>query len=1175
MHGLTDSQKAHIIAAIHSDTGKQICILTYNELEAKKIFQDLRFYLGDKVSLFQSKEIMYYDVETAGESLEHDRSATLEKLISKEKCVVVASADALLLRLTPPKIYSKYSLDFKVGAQIKRNEIIECLIIQGYNRTEMVERTGDFSIRGEIMDIFPASAKHPVRIELFDDEIDSIRYFHAGTQKSVEKIGAISVYPVLEIIFEPKAVEKAIKSIMVELNKTKQNYTGIVKTSLEEKTARKTEKLEQSKQFKGADLYMPYFYKERTSLIDYLESDALIFIDEPSRVKEKVEIKTSEFDENFNTVLERGEVLPTQSEIVLRYNELVKSAKKHTILTMSLLTKQSFGLQPTETTNFVTRDIQPFNGKIDLLAEELKMLSQKGYKVVLLPGTEDKAKRLEELLRERKINAVYVNTGEGVEETFCVEGTFRVTGFGKKDIKTCQTKRPRDTSSLDYQIVIIKGSIQKGFEYVDLKYVLISDYEIYGVHKQKKSKRKREDTRAIVNYNELRTGDFVVHEVHGIAKYGGIQELRVDGTKKDYLKINYSGEDSLYVPTDQMDLIQKYVGSEAIRPKLNKMGGTEWKKTKTRVKAAIEDMTEDLLRLYAERENNIGHAFEEDTDWQRQFEAMFPYEETSDQLISIEEVKRDMENVRAMDRLLCGDVGYGKTEVAVRAAFKAVMGNKQVAVLVPTTILAQQHYNSFLQRFTGFPVNIEMLSRFRTPTQQKRILKSINDGNIDIIIGTHRILSKDIEFNDLGLLVIDEEQRFGVKHKESIKKLKKSVDVLTLTATPIPRTLHMSIVGIRDMSTIEDPPEERYPIQTYVIAHNENVIEDAITRELARRGQIYYVYNRVQGIHKIANRLAKLVPEAKIAVAHGQMGERQLERIMLDYYKGEYDILICTTIIEAGLDISNVNTIIVHDADKFGLSQLYQLRGRVGRTNRQAYAYLTYEKNKVLTEIAEKRLKAIKEFTEFGAGFKIAMRDLEIRGAGNLLGGEQHGHMASIGYDLYVKMLSEAVSKTKGEKQEKWIETTIELSVDAYIPEKYISDQNQKIEIYKKIASIRDLEYLYEIEEEIEDRFGNIPIAVRNLLLISYTKAMARNANIISVTQKEKYVYIIFGNNMSNNLENIAKVLRVYSKQVVFHATKDPHLVYEIKEKDQHKFLLQLKDVIVNISGVKTNENHV
>ncbi|MGV8146044.1 MAG: transcription-repair coupling factor [Alkaliphilus sp.] len=1130
LHGLTDSQKAHIIAAIHCDTNKQICVLTYNEIEAKKTFQDLRFYLGDKVSLFQSKEVMYYDVETAGKSQENERSSTLERIINNGNGVIVAPIGALLLRLSPPQIFCKYSLAFKVGEEINLSETIENLVIQGYTRTEKVEKIGDFSIRGAIVDIFPASTECPVRIELFDSEVDSIRYFHVETQKSIKKINKTSIFPVSEIILEPSKIKEGIKAILVELYKTKLKHSSEVKTKLEKKTAQKIEKLEQMKQFRGVDLYMPYIYKERISLIDYLKPDALIFLDEPSRIKDKTDVAITEFNENFKTLLERGEVLPKQSERILTYNELVNSIREHTIITMTLLTKQNLDFPPTEITNFVTRDVQPFHGKIDLLGEELKLFLKRGYKVVLLPGTEDKAKRLEDVLKDREINASFLRTS--------------------------------DENLEDKQIAIVKGSIQKGFEYVNSKFVLISDFEIYGVHKQKKNKRKREDTRAIANYSELKTGDFVVHESHGIGKYAGIQELSVKGIKKDYLKIRYSGADNLYVPTDQMDLIQKYIGSEAAQPKLNKMGGAEWVRTKTRVKKAIEDMTEDLLRLYAEREKNIGHAFEADTDWQRQFEALFPYEETLDQLISIEEVKKDMEKSRVMDRLLCGDVGYGKTEVAIRAAFKAVMSNKQVAVLVPTTILAQQHYNSFVQRFSGFPVNIEMLSRFRTLTQQKMILKTVKQGNIDIIIGTHRLLSKDVEFNDLGLVVVDEEQRFGVKHKEALKTLKQSVDVLTLTATPIPRTLHMSMVGIRDMSTIEDPPEERLPIQTYVIAHNENIIEDAITREIVRNGQIYYVYNRVQGIHKIANRLAKLVPQAKIAVAHGQMGERHLEKLMLDYYKGDFDILVCTTIIETGLDISNVNTIIIHDADKLGLSQLYQLRGRVGRTNRQAYAYLTYEKNKVLTEIAEKRLKAIKEFTEFGSGFKIAMRDLEIRGAGNLLGGEQHGHMSSIGYDLYVKMISEAVSKLKGEKQEIVIETTIELSVDAYIPEKYINDQNQKIEVYKKIAAIRNLENMYEIEEEIEDRFGDIPVSVRNLLLISYTKAMARNANVISISQREKYVNIAFGDGLSKNLENISDVLRIYKKRVVFHATKNPHLVYEIKEKDQYKFLQDLKDVV-------------
>lgn len=1142
LHGLNESQKSHMIYGLYQALKKPICLITHNELEARELYQDLKFYLNQDVMHFPSREIVYYDVTALGNDQEDERIKVLERLNQSTGGIVVASVESLLVKLTPPGIYRKYRVNIKVGEIINLEQVLNTFFIQGYQRTDRVEARGEYSLRGGIIDIFPPSAENPYRIELFDDEIDSIRAFDVATQKSIDKREQVEINPVTEGLLDPTRLDALQKQLKQELKRNLSKLEEPGKERLEEKFNEIVDKFENFSHFNGADLFMPYVYEDAATLLDYMGLQTLIVMDEPRRIREKAEGHLEEFHDNFKTLLERGEVLPTQGKRLFLYDELVKRLKRHQVASLSLIPKYNPDFQPKETISFTSRGVQSFQGKIDFLVEELKTLQYKGYKVVLVPGTKERALRLLELLRDR-----------GIKVNFEVN--------------------PQGESLMTGQVVIVQGSLRKGFEYVDMKYIMITDSEIYGVHKKKKQKTKRKDAAPIKSFIELQVGDYVVHEGHGIGKYIGIEELKVEGIKKDYLKIRYSGEDNLYVPTDQMDLIQKYIGSDDKLPRLNKLGGTEWAKTKAKVKRAIEDMAGELLKLYAEREKAKGHAFPEDTEWQKQFEDLFPYEETADQLRCIEEVKADMERERTMDRLLCGDVGYGKTEVAIRAAFKAVMGNKQVAVLVPTTILAQQHFNTFTQRFSGFPVKIEMLSRFKTAAQQKKIIEDARTGNLDILIGTHRILSKDINFKDLGLLIVDEEQRFGVKHKEALKHMKKNVDVLTLTATPIPRTLHMSMIGVRDMSVIEDPPEERFPVQTYVMEYNESVLMDAITRELARGGQIYYVYNRVQGIQQMANRLAQLVPEARIGVGHGQMSERELENLMLAYYEGEYDLLVCTTIIETGLDIPNVNTIIIHDADKLGLSQLYQLRGRVGRSNRQAYAYLMYEKNKSLTEVAEKRLKAIKEFTEFGSGFKIAMRDLEIRGAGNLLGGEQHGHMAAIGYDLYVKLLEETIGEMRGEAVEKYEDTLMELNVNAYIPEDYISNPSQKIEIYKKIASIRNQADLFSVEEEIEDRYGDIPASVRNLLMISYIKALAKNLRIGSISQKDKEIKISFQDASKLKPEYIGDVLHTYHRRVTFLGTSEPYFLYKINNLDQYKTLTDLKDMIEKISGLQIKAN--
>lgn len=1133
LFGLNETQKAHVAYGINKELGQQVCIITYNDVEARQIYQDLKFYAGEKAALFPTRDILFYNIEAISDRVEDERMKTIEKIVEEKDCIVVASIDALLYQLVPPTSYRENQIEFKVGEVVDLASIIEDIASLNYERMDIVEERGQFSIRGDIIDIFPASSETPFRIELFGDEVDSIRKFEVETQRSMDKIDGIKIYSAKETTIKDFKAEEIISKLQEDYKLISKKLNGDARQKLQEKLEETTEKLREIGNFKGIEKLMPYIYEKPSSLLNYFNNDAIFLLDDPNHIREKCNAYLQEFNESFNVLTERGAVFPNQRNLVISYDKIIEELENYRIVTLSLLPKAIRDFRTREIVSFETRPVQSFNGKIDLLMKEIKTLQYKGYKIVLAPGTKERAIRLLETLRENDIGAQFVVKA-------------------KEDLVTGE-------------IIIVQGNLRKGFEYTGNKYIVISDFEIYGVHKQQRRLSQRKDASPIKSFIDLNIGDYVVHEGHGIGKYIGIEELKIDGVKKDYLKIAYLGEDFLYVPTDQMDLIQKYIGSEDISVKLNKLGSAEWARTKTRVKKAIEDMAADLLKLYAEREKTEGFAFSKDTDWQKQFEDLFPYVETPDQVRCIEEVKEDMEKPKVMDRLLCGDVGYGKTEVAIRAAFKAVVDNKQVAVLVPTTILAQQHYNTFKQRFTDFPVTIEVLSRFKTPKQQRDIIENVRTGNADIVIGTHRLLSKDVRFKDLGLLIIDEEQRFGVKNKEALKQLKSSVDVLTLTATPIPRTLHMSMIGIRDISIIEEPPEERFPVQTYVLAYSEAMVIDAITKEILRGGQVYYVYNRVQSIQKIASRIAQLLPQARVAVAHGQMSERELETIMLNYMKGDYDILVSTTIIENGLDISNVNTIIIQDSDKLGLSQLYQLRGRVGRSHRQGYAYLMYEKDKILSEVAEKRLKTIKEFTEFGSGFKIAMRDLEIRGAGNILGGEQHGHMAAIGYDLYIKLLEEAVGQLKGEYVEKFDDTTIEINADAYISDKYISNQSHKIEIYKKIASIRDLEDMYKVEEEIEDRFGNIPLSARNLLLISYIKAMAKNLKIESIVQREKHIRIQFKDASSLKPEVIGDLLDKYRRKLTFNAGGQPYFNYKVLTMDQYKMLTELKDILERI----------
>ena len=1141
VHGLSKENIAHIAYSIKENKENQILIITYDELRAKSIVEDLKLFDKKNAQLLPSRQLVFYNFDAVSHNISNQRLKVLDGLINGDNLIVVASIESILNRVMKKEIFEKYKKKIIFGEEVIIDEIIESLVYQGYERVDMIEGKGQFSIRGGIIDFFPTTSQNPYRIELFDNEVDSIRTFNIKDQRSIENLSMAIITPAQEIFIEEKTKEKITQKINNQLSNTveifNKNKENIAAEKLEEKFQDYISRLESNLTIENVDMILPFMIEELSSVIQYFKKDSVVLLDEPNRIEENIEGIKEDFVEKYKELYYSGEVLEAHKNIYIPYKNITEKLEDKVVLTTTALLKNSPTYKPKEIINVLTKGIQAFHNKIEILANELNDLKYKGYKVVILSGVEDRGQRLVEGLIDRGVDCIYSNS--------------------------------YDIEIKSGQVIVVPGTINSGFEYPRIKFTVISDKEVFGTVKRKRRKKERKNQEKISSFRDLKVGDYVVHESHGIGKYVGTEQLEVQGVKKDYLTVKYSGQDKLYIPVDQMELIQKYIGADAGKPKVSKLGSGEWNKTKKRVKKAIEDMAKDLLKLYAKRSTVKGYAFSKDQPWQKQFEDTFPYEETEDQLRCIKEIKGDMEKHTPMDRLLCGDVGYGKTEVALRAAFKATLDGKQVALLVPTTILAQQHYNTIIERFSDFPIAAEMLSRFRTPAQQKKIISGVKSGIIDIVVGTHRLLSKDVKFKDLGLLIVDEEQRFGVKHKETLKELKESVDVLTLTATPIPRTLHMALIGVRDMSVIEEPPEERYPVQTYVVEYNEQMIRDAIIKEMNRNGQIYFVFNRVRGIKKMASHIKKIVPEARIAVGHGQMSERELEKVMIDFMNEEYDVLVCTTIIETGLDIPNVNTMIIYDSDKMGLSQLYQLRGRVGRSNRIAFSYFTYEKNKVLTEVAEKRLKAIKEFTEFGSGFKIAMRDLEIRGAGNLLGAEQHGHMTAIGYDLYVKYLEETVKKLKGDIEQEDIETSIEINVDGYIPDKYISNQEQKVQMYKRISSIDNKEEYRDLLEELIDRYGDIPKEVNNLLRIAYIKSLSRSSKIVNIIQKNDIIFFEFDKPDRITPELINMLSNEFRRKITFDVSKTPSLKYKFNISSQTKLLTELEDIVEKIYSLK------
>lgn len=1060
--GLTGSAKAHVLWGLSENFHLPVLLVTESEAEAEKRALDLGFFGGGGAYYLPPRENLFYAAEVRSGELTAARLSVLEALWKGKVRFLTCSVQTAMQRLMPKEELLAEAVTLHPGDEQDPGDLARRLVMMGYERVDTVEGKGQFALRGGIMDIYPMTAETAYRIEWFDIEIDSLREMNVLTQLSSGEAEEISLFPAREVLLS----EESRKALGEALQKEAENASG----EQRERLLEDKEKLTDGRYFPSLDAYLPLIAPESGTVLSHFAEKPLLALDEPSALLSSAEASAEQFSEEVKTLLEENRCLPSAASLMAGFWESVSEEEAaHRVGLMAFL-HAGGAFKPGEICAFSVKALTGYRGKMQFFLDDLALWREKKARIIIAGGSEKRKKRMTELLEKQGIPLQESVDGHAAPGTAFVAA----------------------------------GELSEGFEYPLTHTVVVSSREIFGSDPLSKRKRRKRipEGKKIQHFVDLAKGDYVVHYQHGIGQYLGLETLSVGGMTRDYLKIRYGGADVLYIPADQLDLIQKYVGTDGKEPKVNKLGGTDWSKTKAKVRSSVAELADGLVKLYAARSQAKGYAFSPDTVWQQEFEAGFPYEETEDQLRSIEEVKRDMESDRPMDRLLCGDVGYGKTEVAIRAAFKAVMDGKQVAYLVPTTLLAQQIYNLFVQRMKDYPVEIGLLCRFRTPTQQKKTLEGVRKGQVDILIGTHRILSKDIVFKNFGLLIVDEEQRFGVAHKEALKKLKENVDVLTLTATPIPRTLHMSMVGIRDMSVLEEPPEERQPVETYVLEYNDAMIREGIKKELSRGGQVFYLFNRVQGIEACARRIQAMVPEAEIAVAHGKMSEEELENVMLRMVEGEVDVLVSTTIVENGIDIPNANTLIVEDADRLGLAQLYQIRGRVGRSRRRAYAYITYRKNKVLEEAAAKRLQAIRDFTEFGSGFKIAMRDLEIRGAGNLLGASQHGHMEAVGYDLYCRMLSDAVKLLNGEKVEEPEETRVELKTDAYLPKEYVPSQKERISLYKRINEIETGEDLSDMTDELIDRFGDMPKPAEALLDVAWIKALAKMNHISQVTVK-------------------------------------------------------------------------
>lgn len=1067
--GPAESVKAHFVMSFLNAVGRKGFLITYSEMQAKKLYDDIMFFDKDSAVILPESDMLLFKTEAAGNEAEEKRMKALIEIFDKK--IVIMSIMSLLQYVVSKKDLELLGFEASVGDELPMEELINRLLKMGYTRLDVAENPGQFAVRGGIVDVY-TSGGEAYRIEFFGDEVDLIKIFDPLTQLSREKCESVKIMPA------------------------------------------------SSRNFKG-------------SILSYIGKDDLVIIDEPNRVNETAETIRFELEDNIKTLIEKEVEIDAEKEYIQSYDKLMSKLTSNPILSFSALSRICPDYRVKSNMNLTAKTLQNYGGNIEFLYDDIATWNKAKYRVFILGGSAQRANRLCEALTDKGFRATYYSSFDEITDA---KGG----------------------------ICVIKGSVNKGFEYSLINTVVVSDREIFASEKKKRKVKRDANTAKIKAPVDISPGDFVVHNVHGIGKYLGMTRKEVGGITRDYFKIEYRGNDYLYIPVEQLDVINKYIGAgEGKSVKINKLGGAEWAATKAKVRKNVAEMAEKLTKLYAQRSVAEGIRFDSDSSWQRDFESDFMYEETEDQLRAIEEMKKDMESARPMDRLLCGDVGFGKTEVAMRGAFKAVDTGYQVAYLVPTTILAQQQYNTFVQRMKKFPINIRMLSRFSSKKETDETLRMLKSGECDIVIGTHKLLSPKIEYKRLGFLVVDEEQRFGVAHKEKIKEFKKNVDVLTLSATPIPRTLHMAMVGIRDMSVLLNPPEDRYPVQTYVLEENKVIIQNAIERELSRGGQVYYVSNRVNGMEHVTAEISALVPDARVEMAHGQMSEAQLEKTLMRFLNREIDVLVCTTIIETGMDVQNVNTIIIEDANHFGLAQLYQLRGRVGRSNRLAYAYLLFNPRKSLDEIAEKRLRAIKEFTEFGSGFRIAMRDLEIRGAGNVLGPEQHGFMATVGYDMYCQMLSDAVNEAMGlPPEQKAVATQIDLKVNAYIPNEFINSEALRIEAYKSIVVIEDIQDYNRVQEELEDRYGTIPSCVDRLMKIALLKNTASVLGITDITQTSEGIRLKFVKAQEPGIKVLSKISSSGVVKILYSSGDRPYMLIRMQSFGEDDIIKKINFVL-------------
>lgn len=1139
LFGLSESQKSYITSGLYNKISNNILLIVSDNVKASRMQKDIEGLVKDvNCQILPSRPVQLGNVRAFSLEDEMARISIIGQLLRGYNGILIAPIDSLITPLPPVKAFLDGTINLSLGMKIDPLNIETSLSYMGYRMEHRVESVGQYARRGDILDIFIIGSDHPLRIEFFDDEIDSLRVFDESNQRSLEHIKSINILPAIETPLTEKSMQRGILHMKEEAkhfddkHRKKSNTSGFIKKDIDTLTSfvnMQEEKLLQLGAFEGMENFISYFYPTKHTIVDYMKNPLVIF-DDPLRIKQTCDALIAEFGYMYEDALKKHAALPKQGELLFTFNDIIHEMGNSIISMQSISTDENI---PTDNIiRFQGRDAPIYKGRFHMLKNDMKEWKKQGYNVVFLTGSIERAKRLEEALSDFEMYLPVIETDRELA--------------------------PKESA-------ILSSFITKGFECNECKIVILSEFELFGTSRSKRRKRATTaSTQAI--FNDLNDGDYIVHENHGIGQYQGVVNLETGEYTRDYLKIIYMDNDILYVPVEQMDRVQKYVGKDSVKPRLNRIGSKKWAATKTKAKKAVQDMTESLIKLYSKRASAKGFVFEKDTDWERQFAESFPYEETADQVSCIKEIKEDMQSSKVMDRLLCGDVGYGKTEVALRGVFKAIMNKKQAAILCPTTILAHQHYETMLKRFGEFPINSAELSRFLSKAEQDKVIRGLKNGSIDVVVGTHRLLSSDVGFKDLGLLIVDEEQRFGVSHKEKIKQLKDRVDVLTLTATPIPRTLHMSLSGIRDISMLDTPPEERHPVQTFVIEYDEEMVRSAILKEIGRDGKVFFLYNRVASIDIMANKLKNLVSEARIGIIHGQMNEHKLEENMMKFLKGEYNVLLCTTIIESGLDIPEANTLIVYDADKFGLSQLYQIRGRVGRSNRLAYAYLTWRGGKILSEAAEKRLTAISQFTEFGSGLKIAMRDLEIRGAGDILGASQHGHMAAVGYGLYCKIIENAMRKIKGEEvPEDEIDVVLSLQIDASIPNNYILDSQDRLDIYRRMAMIDSPKDKSDVLDELIDRFGEPPQSVANLLDVAYLKSLAQKSSVEMIRQQGDIYTIRFADDVEIDVVKLLELADKYNKSLKL-INKDSIMIRFIAE---HGGIDELFTLLMEIADCK------